>query len=167
MTKHGYAVWLALAGLAAPTTVFAVDDAAVLRCRAITDAAPRLACYDALPVAAPAAATSRTGAAAAAVPAPAAAAAAAAVPPAQRNFGLPSDANAPDDIESSIAGAFQGWDPDDQITLANGQVWSIVDGSRAFVKLTSPRVRVVKGVLGAFFLEVEGMNQRPRVRRVR
>ncbi len=132
--------------LAAATAAPAADDAAVMRCRTLADAAARLACYDALPLA-----TSAT-------------------PAAQRDFGLPAPqtpATADQAIESSIAGRFEGWEPDQQIALANGQVWRIVDGSSAFVILSNPKVRVERGALGAFYLVVDGLNKTPRVRRVR
>jgi hypothetical protein len=131
--------------LAAATAAPAADDAAVTRCRAVADAAARLACYDALPLA-----TS-------------------AKPAAQRDFGLPQPAPTTEGqaIESSIAGRFEGWEPNQQIALANGQVWRVVDGSSAFVILSSPKVRVERGALGAFYLVVDGLNKTARVRRVR
>lgn len=144
------------------------DDAAVLKCRALPDTAARLACYDAMPVGAPAAA-----------PAVAATAAASAVPataatPEQR-FGLeqvkPAAKAAPEEpksIESTIAGRFTGWGPSTLFTLANGQVWRVVDGSSAeFPATANQQVRVVRNFFGTMFLEVAGSNQSAKVRRVR
>jgi hypothetical protein len=148
-----------LAALSAPLAAWAVDDAAVQRCRAIVDAAPRLTCYDTLPLPSVRGATT--------APVAAAAATAAATPPAQRDFGLPAPTPTTESIDSTIVGRFEGWNPDQQITLSNGQVWRVVDGSRAFVNLNGPKVRVERGVLGAFYMVIEGINQSPRVRRVR
>jgi hypothetical protein len=140
------------------------DDAAILKCRALPDQAARLTCYDAIPVgAAPAVAP---------VPAPVAAAAPAAAPapaPEQR-FGLEQakPAEAPRSIDSSIAGTLTGWGPNTQFTLANGQVWRVVDNSSADLSPTvNPKVRIVRNFFGTTFLEIEGTNNSPKVRRVR
>jgi hypothetical protein len=160
-------VAILLASMAA-TPALAVDDAAVLRCRALTDAGPRLACYDALPVAG-----ARAAASPAVAPPAATVAAGAAVAPAaaaQRDFGLPPAATPGGEVnavDSSIVGRFEGWGPDQQIALANGQVWRVVDGSRAAFTLNNPKARVERGAFSAFFLVIEGTNHSPRVRRVR
>jgi hypothetical protein len=145
------------------------DDAAVLRCRAIRDATARLACYDALPVTVPEAK---------AAPAPRAAEPRAAEPravetrppppqtPAQ--FGLEQRANPAElaSIESYIPGNFEGWYPNAVFTLANGQIWQISDGSTRRLYRTNPKVKIRRGSFGSFFLEIEGDNNSPRVRRV-
>ena len=162
---------LALALLAVHGVAFA-DDAAVLRCRALTESSARLACYDAISVGA-AAATAPRAAAPTPTPTPATAAAAAAVvptaPPApQAAFGMQqSAADEIKFIDSQINGRFQGWNADQLIELANGQVWRIADGSRAFIDAVSPKVRIERGTFGAFYLSIAGTNQTPRVRRVK
>lgn len=144
-----------------------VADTELRACRAIADKTARLACYDALPLAAATAATP----AAKAMPAPqtarAAMPAAAASTPAEQ-FGLSSaQLRQADTLETEIMGRFEGWRPKQLITLANGQVWRISDDSSAVYNLQNPRVTVRRGVLGAFYLEIEGVNQSPRVRRER
>lgn len=139
------------------------DDAGLLRCRALVDAGARLACYDALALGAaqrpPAAATG----AAAATPG-----AAAAAPSLHNEFGLQSTpAGELKFIDSHINGAFNGWNPDQQITLANGQVWRIADGSRAFFEASNPKVRIERGAFTAFYMVITGTNLAPRVRRVK
>jgi hypothetical protein len=161
--------------LAAPAAgAWAADDAALLRCRALSDAAARLACYDALPV--QSAAPLRTAPAAAAGPAPAAApaavtppaapaAAVATAPAAAQRFGQESR-DEPQSITSQIAGVFEGWGPNTRIKLANGQVWQVTDGSEGLYHLQSPKVTVRRALLGGFQLEIEGAKRSPRVRRV-
>jgi len=124
----------------------AAADDALLRCRAITDPAARLACYDALPAA--------TAAPQAAAP---------------ERFGLPRVSTEPklDVIESRIPGRFQGWGPNSRIELANGQVWQVTDDSRGVYDLDNPKVSIRRGVLGAFYLEIEGQSRSPKVRRLR
>ena len=148
----------------------AVDDAAVVRCRAMTDNAQRLACYDGLPVAAPSAprAAAPVAAAPAAAPAAATPAPAAASPSLLSRFGFESRAQ-PDElpaVESHIPGQFEGWGPKSAIALANGQVWQVIDDSARRVYKQNPKVTVRRGALGSFFLDIEGVNPAPRVRRL-
>jgi hypothetical protein len=149
------------------------NDAELLRCGAIADSTARLACYDALtrsvregktpkPATAPAAAIS---APAASVPA----AAGSALPKqSPQQFGLEQRATKEelDAITSDIVGNFDGWEPNSRITLANGQVWQIADGTGRYVNLKSQKVRIRRGLLGAFYIEFDGTNHSPKVRRV-
>ena len=66
-----------------------------------------------------------------------------------------------------MPGQVEGWKAGDRIALANGQVWRIADGSQGALWLQNPKVRVRRGVLGAFYLEIEGTNRSPRVERVK
>ena len=127
------------------------DDAAMLRCRELSDPSLRLACYDSVKI--PASGS----------PAPLA----------ERQkldqFGM--DRQVPKGelqaIVSHIEGRFDGWGPKEKIQFANGQVWQISDDSRAVLNVSSPRVRVHRGLLGSYFLEIEGTSHSPRVKRVR
>ena len=151
------------------------DDAAILKCRALGETQARLACYDRIPVGAqPAAALAAAPAipaaalAATATTAPAAAAPAAT---AEQRFGLEQVKRKeaePQSIESTIEGNFDGWEPGAQIRLANGQVWRVVDGSSAVLSpMKNPKVKVTRNILGTLFLEIEGTNNSPGVRRIR
>lgn len=144
-----------------------MDSAPVQRCRTIAEAAARLACYDAIALPG---LGSRAGWGAPVGPAAAANATARAVPasPAD-NFGLEQRDSraAPERLESRIAGSIEGWEPNTRFTLENGQVWQVVDGSRAYYgTISQPKVVVSRGLLGSFYLQIEGVNQLPRVRRV-
>lgn len=152
------------------------DDRALLHCRTIADAAGRVACYDAIPVA-PAARTDgaavaprATGAAPAIAAAPATAAAAPAANT-EAGFGLDTMAkNRSADlksIESTVVGKIEGWGPTTQFKLANGQVWRVVDGSSEwFMERTNPKVVLSRNAIGTIFFEVDGAKQPPRVRRI-
>ncbi len=116
-------------------------------CRAIADAGARLSCYDKLDDKLPAA-PQATGAFAVI-------------------SGLVSPAEA-DVLRSHIVGAFEGWSAGATITLANGQIWRVVDGSSAWFKpMTNPKVTVSTGVFGALYLQIEGQNHLVRVRRIK
>src|SRR5205085_670482 len=154
--------YLALLSLALATGPAFAENAPTLQaCRAITDAAKRLACYDALPLVAPAAP------AVAATPATAGTPAAAPAAPDPAKFGLEAKAarSLIDSIDSSIEGRFDGWGPKDRIKLTNGQVWQIADDSNAAMNLTNPKVTVRRGALGVFYLEFEKSNRTAKVKR--
>lgn len=154
------------------------DDAAILKCRALPDTGRRLACYDTIPVGV----APGTGPRPVAAPAPAAAAAAAAAVDAgavapvrspEQNFGLrpavkkqePAEAAS---IRSSVVGRFDGWTPSTVFTLANGQVWKVTDDSDAVLPIMqNPKVEITRGLLGSYFLQVEGHQNTARVARVR
>jgi hypothetical protein len=69
-------------------------------------------------------------------------------------------------IETSIAGPFRGWEPKQKITMTNGQVWQIVDGSVGVVNLTDPKVTIRRDFIAGYHLEFEGANVYPRVKQV-
>jgi hypothetical protein len=124
---------------AAGTTL--ADDAALLACRTLTESAARLACYDAIPAAAR-----------------------------DQAFGLEQKKPEapPTAVQSTIVGTFSGWGPSTLVTLANGQVWKIVDGSQADLQpVSNPPVRIVRNMFGTMFLEIDGTNASPKVRRIR
>ena len=135
------------------------DDAALLKCRTVSDIAARVACYDAIPVgvASPAAAA---GTALAAAPAR--------TP--EQSFGLEVSKlreEQPQAVHSTVVGDFDGWGPGSQIRLANGQVWRIIDGSDAVLPRTKDaKVSVERNMFGTLFLKVDGSNSSAKVRRV-
>lgn len=160
---------------------------ALKQCRSVQEAAARLACYDALPLddarapatAAPTPASPR--ASSAPVPRAAAPAAQAPVGPGSRppaaataqpsleaSFGLEGRSPAAElpAIQSHIPGTFLGWSQYTSIRLANGQVWQVIDEGSRRMQLQDAKVRVRRGMMGAFYLEFEAHNHAPRVRRV-
>jgi hypothetical protein len=148
------------------------DDAALLRCRAIADVAGRVACYDAIPVAAvPARSAALAAPAAAATPAAAAPVAISAAEDAERNFGLTATQlrkpDTPTFIQTTLIGRIDGWGPNTTFRLANGQSWRVNDDSSGNVnEIENPKIKITRNLLGTMFLEIEGSNQAPRVRRV-
>lgn len=142
--------------LLASSPAFANDDA-VLTCRNLNDPAQRLACYDGIVI--PAKTAARGAAPAAASPA--------AIQAAEQSFGQRQPKVSVNAIESTIPGKFEGWEPNQQFTLANGQVWKIVDGSSAFFVGNDVKVRIEKGAFTAHFMKIEGSTLYPSVRRVK
>jgi hypothetical protein len=158
--------YLLFAGAALSAGAAFADDAAILKCRGLPETARRLACYDAIPVgAAPSPAAPVLAAAPASAPAPA-------VSP-EQNFGLrpvvkkQKEAEA-SSIRSTVVGRFDGWAPGSIFTLANGQVWKVTDDTDAVLPIMqNPAVEITRGLIGAYFLQVEGHKNSARVARVK
>lgn len=145
-------------------TVAAAD---LQTCRKIADPQQRLSCYDALSPLSAAAATASAGPAAPA-PTPAVAAPVQAAAGSADGFGLPVNARAGEaqTVSSRLARELDGWGPNQLIQLANGQLWQVVDGSSGVLQAENQRVLVRRGALGTYFMEFEGLNRSPRVKRV-
>jgi hypothetical protein len=143
------------------------DDASLQRCRAMKDSTQRLACYDAIPFGvapAPAMAPGPSGAAAAAA-APAAPASSQTL---LQRFGFEARAQPEElpSVDSTIPGLFEGWAPRSTFKLANGQVWQVTEETSRTAHIQNPKVKITRGSLGSFFMEIEGVRASPRVRRV-
>ena len=91
-----------------------------------------------------------------------AAGAAAATDPAHARRSAPREA-----VTGRIKGSFSGWTPGTNLELDDGQVWRVVDGSLYTNRVDSPAVRIEPGLVGSWYLQVEGRTNRAKVRRVR
>ncbi|TXI07202.1 MAG: hypothetical protein E6Q76_08810 [Rhizobium sp.] len=69
-------------------------------------------------------------------------------------------------LDSTLGPDFSGWGPNSHIRLANGQIWQVVDGSSVALPAGARKVTVKRGALGSFYLDIEGLNTTPRVRRI-
>lgn len=68
-------------------------------------------------------------------------------------------------VETSLPGDFRGWETGTVFTLGNGQRWQVLSGSYVAGTEAGPRkVKIVPGVMGSFFLEIEGVRQKPKVK---
>ena len=121
------------------------DEAAFFRCRDIGDDSKRLACYDA--VKKPTAEQKREVQ--------------------EKAFGLVPKRPEIETIQSVIPGTFEGWEGDQNIRLANGQVWQVVDDSNGVVMGKDLKATVARGAMGAMYMEIEGSRKSPRVKRVK
>lgn len=135
------------------------DDAAILTCRTLGDTGARLACYDAIQVAAkPAVAAAGTAPGTAPVRSK------------EENFGMDAKRQReeePKSVTSTVVGEFQGGGPGSQIRLANGQVWRVIDGSEAVLpRMRDAQVTIERNMFGTLFLKVGGTNSSAKVRRV-
>ncbi len=123
------------------------DNAAIERCRQISEATQRLSCYDAIVIATPAKPY---------------------VQPNQDSFGLVKKAPDPDAeiIESELAADLDGLRPNETIRLKNGQIWRVTDDSTVILPAGARKVKIRRGLFGAFFIEFEGINHSPKVKRI-
>lgn len=70
-------------------------------------------------------------------------------------------------VESRIVGVFQGWQRGTTFGLENGQRWQVTDGDEyVHPRITAPAVKIVPGMLGSFWLVVDGATRRVKVRLV-
>lgn len=68
-------------------------------------------------------------------------------------------------LESRLATPFKGWRRGTIFQLENGQAWQVEEGE--YITPTEPAgkaVTIVPGMLGSFFIHIEGVRQRPKVR---
>lgn len=74
----------------------------------------------------------------------------------------PEDARA---LESRLAGDFKGWNGRTLFHLENGQVWQQASaGEYQDRVLKQPAVKIYPAAFGAYWMEVEGVRQRVRVK---
>ncbi|MBZ8138676.1 hypothetical protein CLD22_02030 [Rubrivivax gelatinosus] len=69
-------------------------------------------------------------------------------------------------VDSVIPGPFDGWGPKTVWRLANGQTWRVVDGSRGVYSLRDPAVHIRRGLVGNYVMEIQGVAQLIKVRRI-
>ena len=100
--------------------------------------------------------------------APAAGAPAAAETTGVDRRGLPSDDGDNDEpILSRLVGTFTGWDGQTVFKLENGMIWVQADNDKHYVKpMENPETKISPGMFSAWYLTVEGSNQKCRVRRI-
>ncbi|MDY0954746.1 MAG: hypothetical protein ACN6RH_10210 [Stenotrophomonas rhizophila] len=71
-------------------------------------------------------------------------------------------------ITSTLQGEFRGFGKARKFVLANGQEWEQVDDTvLSGVRKTNPAVSISPGVMGVWYLRVDGVNTRAKVRRTK
>lgn len=73
-------------------------------------------------------------------------------------------------VVSKIDGEFAGWSAGTRLRLANGETWRVIDTAEYYVPkskaTTAPAVVLAPGLLGGWYLQVEGHGPRAKVQRV-
>ncbi len=68
------------------------------------------------------------------------------------------------ELSSTLTEPFQGWKTGTLFRLANGQTWRVVEGKYWSPREAAGKAIIIKpGMLGSFFIEIEGVRQTPRV----
>ncbi|MBN6151765.1 hypothetical protein JR065_15570 [Xanthomonas sp. AmX2] len=71
-------------------------------------------------------------------------------------------------IGSRVRGEVAGWAPGTVFDLENGQQWKVLKGSMTLRKpLSSPPIKVIPGIAGRWFLQVDEDMPKARVYRIR
>lgn len=71
-------------------------------------------------------------------------------------------------IESTLVGEFKGFSKGRVYTLANGQDWEQTDAaSLSGVRKNAPKVKIKPGLVGVWYLQIEGYNTPAKVRRIK
>jgi len=82
--------------------------------------------------------------------------------------GLRNATSADGEIVSRIQGEFKGWSGRTRFVLENGQVWEgLADSGSLSVNLVDPVVRIKKGLIGTWYLKVDGYNATAKVQRIK
>lgn len=71
-------------------------------------------------------------------------------------------------IDTHIVGAFDGWSKNQEFTMANAQVWRVIDpGPHACKRATDPEVQIKPSLLGTWMMYVPSCYENAHVKRVR
>lgn len=72
-----------------------------------------------------------------------------------------------DPITAAIVGEFNGFGKNKRYRLDNGQVWEQTDSAQlAGVRRSNPQVTIQPGLMGAWYLRINGYNTRAKVQRI-
>jgi hypothetical protein len=70
-------------------------------------------------------------------------------------------------IASTLVGDLRGWSRGTEISLANGQRWRVTEGEYTSMKrISNANVVITPGLVGAWYLSVEGHVPKPKVTRI-
>lgn len=70
-------------------------------------------------------------------------------------------------ISTEASGEFKNWNKGLEVELANGQVWELTEKRNTYYKITDPKVEIEKGFLSVYYMHVEGLNRRFKVKRIK
>ena len=72
-------------------------------------------------------------------------------------------------VVSTLKGDFRGWSGIQTFALDNGQTWRMVEPGDLYLRraLVRPKVTITPGLVGAWYLQVEGVPNRAKVTRIK
>ncbi|WP_045728087.1 hypothetical protein [Xanthomonas sp. GPE 39] len=78
------------------------------------------------------------------------------------------DFGSKDPIESTLVGEFTGFAKGRHYLLANGQEWEQTEpASLPGVRRSAPKVKILPGIMGVWYLQIDSYNTRAKVRRIK
>ena len=72
-----------------------------------------------------------------------------------------------DSVVSIAQGQFDYWENGLRVRLANEQLWQVIDHRPLLHNAHDPEVTIHKGIMGSFYLQIEGISTRLKVKRIR
>ena len=131
-----------------------VDDSSLAQCAAVSDAAARLACYDALAGRAPAP-SAPVASTPPAAPAPSA------------DFGKPEAKETPS-LKARVVGTLKQWEPGLVVKLDNGQTWRVTGEESGYYPNVpeNPEVVITKTMFGSYRMEIVAIGRSIKVKRI-
>lgn len=72
-----------------------------------------------------------------------------------------------DSVVSVAQGRFDYWENGLRVRLANEQLWQVIDHRPLLYNAHDPQITIHKGIMGSFYLQIEGLSRRLKVRRIR
>lgn len=70
-------------------------------------------------------------------------------------------------LNSTLTGSFKDWKKGMILTLSNGQQWKITSDRYIRHSVSKPDITIEKGFLGAYYMSVEDLNYRFKVKRIK
>lgn len=73
----------------------------------------------------------------------------------------------PEQIKATLSGSYKLWKKGMSVKLNNGQVWEVISSRKLYHAIDNPEVTIEKGAFGAFYMAIEGVNRRLKVKRLK
>ncbi len=73
----------------------------------------------------------------------------------------------PEQIKATLSGSYKLWKKGMSVTLSNGQEWKVISNRKLYHAIDNPEVTIEKGAFGAFYMAIEGVNRRLKVKRLK
>ncbi|NVK22897.1 MAG: hypothetical protein HWD86_10290 [Kangiellaceae bacterium] len=78
-----------------------------------------------------------------------------------------SQSNIPEQLNSRAVGIFKTWSKNLEINLENGQIWKVVSDRDVYFKTKNPKVSIEQGFLSVYYMRIEGLSSKLKVKRIK
>ncbi len=73
----------------------------------------------------------------------------------------------PEQITATLSGSYKLWKKGMSVKLNNGQEWEILSNRKLYHAIDNPKVTIEKGAFGAFYMGIDGVNRKLKVKRLK